>query len=259
MRQRKKPKPYSSYVVLMCNLVNKEPTFFEEVAQKKEWMDAMTEEYQYIMKNDVWEVVPKPKNKDVVSSKWIFKIKHAADVSIEKYKAKFVARGFSQKEGIDYEETFSPVAIYTSIRTIMALAAKMKWKLHQMDVKTIFLNDVIEEEVYIEQPPGFEVQDMKTHVCKLKKALYGLKQAPRAWYGRIDSFLMSLGFTKSKVDPNLYFKIVDDGPVILLLYVDDLFLTGEEKLIIDCKKKLSIEFEMKDLGPMHYFLGLEVW
>ena len=113
----------------------------------------------------------------------------------------------------------------------------MKWKLHQMDVKTAFLNGVIEE-VYIEQPQGFEVEDMKTHVCKLKKALYGLKKAPRAWYGRIDSFLMSLGFTKSKDDSNLYFKVMNDEPVILLLYVDDLFLIGEEKLIIDCKKKL---------------------
>jgi hypothetical protein len=116
----------------------------------------------------------------VISSKWIFKIKHAADGSIEKYKSRFVARGFSQKEGIDYEETFTPVARYTSIRTIIALVAKMKWKLHQMDVKTTFLNGVIEEEVYIEQPQGFDVEDMKTHVCKLKKALHGFKQAPRA-------------------------------------------------------------------------------
>jgi hypothetical protein len=128
-----------------------------------------------------------------------------------------------------------------------------------MDVKTAFLNGVIEEEVYIEQPQGFEVEDKKTHVCKLKKDLYGLKQAPRAWYGRIDSFLMSLGFTKSKVDSNLYFKVMNDEPVILLLYVDDLFLTGEENLIIECKNKLVVEFEMKDLGLMHYFLGLEVW
>jgi hypothetical protein len=135
----------------------------------------------------------------------------------------------------------------------------MKWKLHQMDVKTTFLNGVIEEEVYIEQPQGFEVEYRKTHVCKLKKALYGLKQAPRAWYGRIDSFMMSLGFTKSKVDSNLYFKVMNDEPVILLLYVDDLFLTGEENLITDCKKKLIAEFEMKYLGLMHYFLGLEVW
>jgi transposase InsO family protein len=259
MRQSKKPKPFSSYVALMCDFVDKEPTCFEEVVQKKEWMNAMTEEYQSIIKNDVWEVVPKPKNKDVVSSKWIYKIKHAADESIEKYKARFVARGFSQKEGIDYEETFAPVARYTSIRTIIALAAKMKWKLHQMDVKTTFLNGVIEEEVYIEQPQGFEVEDRKTHVCRLKKALYGLKQAPRAWYGRIDSFLTSLGFTKSKVDSNLYFKVMNDEPVVLLLYVDDLFLTGEENLITDCKRKLAAEFEMKDLGPMHYFLGLEVW
>jgi hypothetical protein len=259
MRQSKKPKPFSSYMALMCDLIEKEPTCFEEAIQKKEWVDAMTEEYQSIIKNDVWEVVPRPKNKDVVSSKWIYKIKHAADGSIEKHKARFVARGFSQKEGIDYEETFSPVARYTSIRTIIALAAKMKWKLHQMDVKTTFLNGVIEEEVYIEQPQGFEVEDRKTHVCRLKKALYGLKQAPRAWYGRIDSFLTSLGFTKSKVDSNLYFKVMNDEPVILLLYVDDLFLTGEENLITDCKKKLVAEFEMKDLGLMHYFLGLEVW
>jgi hypothetical protein len=135
----------------------------------------------------------------------------------------------------------------------------MKRKLRQMDVKTTFLNDVIEEEVYIEQPQGFEVEDKKTHVCKLKKALYGLKQANRAWYGRIDSFLTSLGFTKSKVDSNLYFKVMNDEPFILLLYVDDLFLTREEKLITNCKKKIIAEFEMKDLGLMHYFLGLEVW
>ena len=139
--------------------------------------------------------------------------------------------GFSQKEGIDYEETFSLVARCTSIRTIIALATKMKWKLHRMDVKTTFLNGVIEEEVYIEQPQGFEVEDRKTHVCRLKKSMYGLKQVPRAWYGRIDIFLMIFGFTKSKVYFNLYFKVMNDEPIILLLYVDDLFLTGEEKLI----------------------------
>ena len=109
-----------------------------------------------------------------------------------------------------------------------------------MDVKTTFLNGVIEEEVYIEQRQGFEVEDKKTHVCRLKKAVYGLKQAPRDWYGRIDSFLTSLGFTKSKADSNLYFKVMNDEPVILLLYVDDLFLTREEKLITECKKRLAL-------------------
>jgi hypothetical protein len=126
----KRPNPFSSYTALMCNLLDEEPTFFEEAMQKKEWADAMTEEYQSIVKNDVWEIVPRPKSKDVVSSKWLFKIKHATDGSIEKYKARFVTRGFSQKEGIDYEETFTPMARYTLIRTIIALVAKMKWKLH---------------------------------------------------------------------------------------------------------------------------------
>jgi hypothetical protein len=128
----------------------------------------------------------------VVSSKWLYNIKHAIDGSIEKYKARLIACDFSQKEGIDYEEMFSLLSRYTSIRTIISLAAKMKWKLHQMDVKTNFLNGFIKEEVYIEQPQGFEVKDIKTHVYILNKAIYGLKQAPRAWYGRIDSFLMSL-------------------------------------------------------------------
>ena len=128
-----------------------------------------------------------------------------------------------------------------------------------MDVNTTFLNGVVEEEVYVEQPLGFETHDRETHVCKLKKALYGLKQVPRAWYGRIDSFLSSLGFTKSKADSNLYDKVEEGNPVILLLYVDDLFVTGVDGLIADTKRKLAAEFEMKDLGMMHCFLGMEVW
>ena len=125
----------------------------------------------------------------MVTSKWIYKVKFSADGNIEKCKARFVARGFSQKEGIDYDETFAPVARYNSIRVIISLASVLGWKLHQMDVKTAFLNGQIEEEVYIEQPKGFELHGRESHVCKLKKALYGLKQAPRAWYSRIDSYL----------------------------------------------------------------------
>ena len=162
-------------MALTGNLIDEEPTCFEEASNKEEWMDSTIEEYQSILKNDVWEVVPRLKDKLVVSSKWIFKTKNLADGNIEMFKARFVAQGFSQKEGIDYEETFSPVAIYTSIKTILALASEMKWKLHQMDVNTTFLNGVIEEEVYIEQPLCFETHDKKTHVCRLKKELYGLK------------------------------------------------------------------------------------
>ena len=139
----------------------------------------MVEEYNSIMTNDVWEVVPRLQERSVVGSKWIYKIKYAADGSIEKFKARFVAMGYAQKEEIDYEETFAPIARYTSIRSVISLAAQMGWEIHQMDVKTTFFNGVIEEEVYIEQPEGFETHDQKTHGCRLKKALYGLKQALR--------------------------------------------------------------------------------
>ena len=165
----------------------------------------MTEEYQSIIKNDVWEIVPRPEGKSVVSSKWIFKIEHAADNSIEKYKARFIARGFSQKEGIDYEETFAPVAEYTSVRAILAIAVSKGWRVHQVDVKT-FLNEKIREEVYLEQLERFETHNPKVFVCRLKKALYGLKWALRAWYERIDKYLTSLGFSKNIADPNLYIE-----------------------------------------------------
>ena len=183
------------------------------------------------MKNDVWEVVPRPKEKSGVASKLVYKINHVVDGSIDKYKARFMAHGFSQKEGIDYDEIFAPIARYTSIWIIISLSAVFGGKLHQMEIKTAFLNDEVEQEVCIEYPEGFTIHEKEYHVCKLKKSLYRLKQAPRAWYGRIDSFLQSLGFTKSIVDPNLYIKIVQNHPVILVLYVDDLFLTEEETLI----------------------------
>eukprot|EP00253_Pinus_taeda_P014385 PITA_14385 len=189
----------------------------------------MVEEYNSIMVNDVWEVVSRPQDRSVVGSRWIYKIKYATNDNIEKYKARFVAKG---PDGMG---------------------------VHQMDVKMTFLNGVIEEKVYIEQPKGFETHEKKSHVCRLKKALYGLKWAPRASYGRIDGYLQKMGFVKSDTDPNLYYLVVESKPLILVLYVDDLFLIGSSKLIEDYKKNLATEFDMKDLGRMHYFLGLEVW
>ena len=188
----------------------------EEAEKQKEWKDAMIKEYQSIMKNDVCDVVPILEGNSVVTSKWIYKIKHDVDGSVEKYKARFVARGFSQKERIDYEETFSPVSRYTSIISVLALAVVMKWKIHQMDVKTAFLNGVVQEEVYVEQALSFETHNRESHVCILKKALYSLKQAPRTWYSRIDSFLSNLVFTKSKANSNLYYKVEEGNPMILL-------------------------------------------
>ena len=169
----------------------------------------MVEEYDSIIKDIAWEVVPRPVGKLVVVSRWIYNVKQVANGSVEKYKAIFVARGFSRVEGIDYEETFALVARYSSIRSILALSTQMGWQIHQMDVNTAFLNGVIEEEVYIEQPKCFLTFDSESHVCRLKRALYGLKQAPCAWYTRITNYFTRLGFTKSEADTNLYHIVVD--------------------------------------------------
>ena len=134
----------------------------------------------------------------------------------------------------------------------------MGWHIHQMDVKTVFLNGIIEEEVYIEQPEGFEIFSSELHVCRLKRVLYGLKQAPHAWYTQIDNYFIGLGFTKSEADANLYQIVVEGKILIIVIYVDDLILTGDEQLIHSCKTDLAKQFEMKDLG-LHYFLGLEIW
>eukprot|EP00253_Pinus_taeda_P014718 PITA_14718 len=158
----------------------------------------MVEEYDSIVRNNVWDVVPRPKNKSVVSSRWLYKVKQAIDGSVEKHKARFVARGFSQIEGIDYDETFAPITRYSSIISMLALSTQMGWKIHQMDVKTAFLNGEIEEEVYIEQPEGFETFDRESHVCRLKRALYALKQAPCAWYTKIDNYFTGLASQRVK-------------------------------------------------------------
>jgi hypothetical protein len=213
IRESKRPKRFSSYLLALTHIIDSEPSSHGEALGEQVWKDAMTEECQSILKNDVWDVVPRPEGNSVVTSKWIYKIRHAVDGSIEKYKARFVARGFSQVEGVDYDETFALVARYTSIRSIIALAASMGWKLHQMDVNTTFLNGEIEE-VYIERLEGFVVHNERSHVCRLKKAIYGLKQAPHAWYEKMGGFMMSLGFNKSAADPNLYYHI--DGNECLI-------------------------------------------
>lgn len=216
-RESKKPKRYSGYAAYMTKLIEAEPSTFQEVEHEEIWKKAMQEEYQSIMRNGVWEIIPRPSDKSIVTSTWIYKIKHAIDGSTEKYKARFVARGFSQKECIDYAEIFAPTARYTTIRSLVSLAATRGWNIHQMDVKTAFLNGTINEEVYIEQLERFEVNSRDSHVCILKKDLYGLKQAPSAWYARMDAYLLRIEFVKSIADPNLYIKIVNNEPVIILL------------------------------------------
>jgi histone deacetylase 1/2 len=159
----------------------------------------MDEEYSALMTNKTWHLVPSSPGRNVIDCKWIYKIKRKADGTIDRYKARLVAKGFKQRYGIDYEDTFSPVVKATTIHLVLALAVSRGWHLRQLDVKNAFLHGVLEEEVYMKQPPGYEDAAHLGHICRLDKALYGLKQAPRAWYSRLSSKLQSLGFYASKL------------------------------------------------------------
>ena len=238
-----------------------EPSNFYEASKSLEWKKAMNEEYESIIKNNTWDLVKLPDDKQPIGCKWLFKLKFRADGSIDKHKARLVAKGYSQIEGIDFEETFAPVAKLNTIRMIIALATKHHWKIHQLDVKSAFLNGDLKEEVYLVQPEGFVKKGEEHLVCRLKKALYGLKQAPRSWYEKIDSFFLMNGYERSKNDPNLYTMFNNEGQIVVIsLYVDDLIITGSaDNLIEEIKQQLSQKFEMKDLGEMQYCLGLEVW
>ncbi|KAL5706232.1 hypothetical protein ACHQM5_024430 [Ranunculus cassubicifolius] len=163
---------------------------------------------------------------NILPNKWVFKIKRRSDGSIERYKARLVANGFHQQEGLDYTETFSPVVKHSTIRVVIALAIHHKWPIRQLDVQNAFLHGVLSEEVYMRQPIGFVDPKYPHHVCRLHKSLYGLKQAPRAWFQRFSDYLEQLGFQESKADYSLFTFHQDGVHIILLIYVDDILITG---------------------------------
>jgi hypothetical protein len=175
----------------------------------------MDEEFNQIEKNDTWELVQRPKNKNVIGTKWVFKNKLNEYGQVTKNKARLVCKGYAQIEGIDFEETFAPIAKMEAIRLLLAYAISKNVKVYQMDVKLAFLNGELEEEVYIEQPEGFQLSENTDYVRKLKKVVYGLKQAPRAWYSRLDKYLQQLGFRKGSANNNLYIK-VSQGNILLI-------------------------------------------
>ena len=179
---------------------------------------------------------------------------------MNKYKARLVAKGYAQKPGIDYNETFAPVARLDTIRTLIALASKKNWKLFQLDVKSAFLNGMLDEKVFVEQPEGFSVQRAENKVYKLNKALYGLKQAPRAWYSEIDTYLIMSKFKRSASEPTLYTRADSEGnQLIVSIYVDDIVYTGSsDRLMDEFKKEMMLRYEMTDLGLLHHFLGMGV-
>eukprot|EP00253_Pinus_taeda_P016109 PITA_16109 len=218
----------------------------------------MNEEYRSLLENDTWDLVPLPKGCKLVRCKWVYRTKYGPDGKVDKHKARLFAKGFSQVEGIDYTETFSPVAKMNSIHLVLSLAVSLKWEVHQMDVKSAFLHGDLHEEIYMEQPVGF-VQTDSSLVCRLKKSLYGLKQAPWAWYAKMDSFLLESGFSRCHSDNTIYTEKEGKSLIILVLYVDDLILTGSDpNLITHVKSSLKKKFEMTDLGHLHYFLRLQV-
>ncbi|WKA06381.1 hypothetical protein VitviT2T_024283 [Vitis vinifera] len=203
-----------------------EPQTYREASTDPLWQIAMKEELDALTKNHTWDLVTLPPGQSVVGCKWIYKIKTRYDGSVERYKARLVAKGFTQEYGIDYEETFAPVARISSVRALLVVAAARKWDLFQMDVKNAFLNGDLSEEVYMQPPPGLSIESNK--VCHLRRALYGLKQAPRAWFAKFSSTIFRLGYTASPYDSALFLRRTDKGTILLLLYVDDMIITGDD-------------------------------
>lgn len=260
-RNRRTPDWFGDRVVCLATDSESEPSNFKDAMMSPEageWKKAMQREMSSLHSNKVWDLVKPPPGRKVIGSRWVYKRKHDPDGVVTQYKARLVAQGFSQKFGWDYEETFSPVVRGESVRMIIATATQHSLELHQMDVTTAFLNGELEEEVYMRQPEGFVASGDENLVCKLRRSLYGLKQSPRCWNHALDEQLRGMGFKQTSSDPCVYVSAKGDM-YIIAVYVDDLVVAGEkEDEIARIKRELSSRFEMKDLGKMHYFLGVKV-
>ena len=248
------------HMAFMCNLDESEiPRSYEEAMKHKVWRDSVGDERDAMIRNDTWYESALPKGKKAVSSRWIFTIKYLANGKIERCKTRLVARGFTQTYGEDYIDTFAPVAKLHTIRIVLSIATNLKWDLWQMDVKNAFLQGELEDEVYMYPPPGLEHLVKPGNVLRLKKAIYGLKQSPRAWYRKLSTTLNGRGFRKSELDHTLFTLSSPSGIIVILVYVDDLIITGSDKAGIQATKDfLKSVFDIKDLGEMKYFLGIEI-
>ncbi|KAI0507536.1 hypothetical protein KFK09_013662 [Dendrobium nobile] len=236
-----------------------DPTSYTDASKHLEWRNAMASEFYALQKQGTWSLVPQPPNSSVLGCKWTYKTKMHADGSIAKYKARLVAQGNHQEYGIDYYETFSLVAKLPTIRILLSIALHHNWKVQQLDVANAFLHGTMEETVYMKQPRGFEDTTNPDYVCHLHKAIYGLKQAPRQWYNTFTSTLVSMGFKHSSSDPSLLILHKQQIQVYMLIYVDDVLLTGNNDTVISqILQQLNTKFNMKHLGEAHMFLGINI-
>ncbi|GKD82711.1 retrovirus-related pol polyprotein from transposon TNT 1-94 [Tanacetum coccineum] len=242
-----------------CFLSTIEPKNINEALKDESWVVAMQKELNQFVANDVWELVPNPKNMTIIGTKWVYRNKLDENGVVSRNKARLVAQGYNQQEGIDYDKTYAPVARLESIRILLAYACALDFKLFQMDVKSAFLNGFINEEVYVAQPPGFIDFAKPNHVYKLKKALYGLKQAPKAWYDRLKAFLIKHDYTMGMVDNTLFTKKKNSNLIIVQIYVDDIIFGSTcQELCDDFAKIMHDEFEMSMMGELNFFLGLQI-
>ncbi|GJU37558.1 ribonuclease H-like domain-containing protein [Tanacetum coccineum] len=221
------------------------------------WCNAMYDEYNALVKNGTWILVPRPSDVNLVRSMWLFKHKFHADGTLSRYKARLVANGSNQQHGVDFDETFSPVVKPATIRTVLSLAVSRQWPIHQLDVKNAFLNGDLSETVYMHQPPGFVDSRYPNHVCLLQRSLYGLKQAPRAWFQRFAGYATRAGFSPSRCDSSLFIYTQGSQVAYLLIYVDDIILTASSPVLLQqIVDSLHKEFDMNDFGALNYFLGI---
>jgi hypothetical protein len=219
----------------------------------------MEEEYAALLANHTWDLVPRPPDTNVVTDKWLFHLKLTLDGSLDRYKARWVLRGFTQRPGVDYDETFSPIVKSASVRVVLSLALSRNWAIPHLDVKNAFLHGAMTKNVYCSQPTGFIDAANPDLVSRLNRSLYDLKQMSQAWYSRFATYLASIGFVEAKSDTSLFIYRWGEDLVYLLLYVDDILLTtSTTDLLHRTIITLQQEFAMKDLGPLHHFLDITV-
>ncbi|GKV19984.1 hypothetical protein SLEP1_g30170 [Rubroshorea leprosula] len=234
-----------------------EPTCVSQALKNPQWRQAMSDEFNALVRQGTWELVPCTDVQNVIGCKWVFRVKRNKEGGIDRYKARLVAKGFHQRPGFDYFNTVSPVIKPTTIRTVLSLAVNKHWPIRQLDVNNAFLHGKLEEELFMEQPPGFVDSSQPQHVCRLHKSIYGLKQAPRTWYQELKAFLLQHGLVNSRSDYSLFIFHYQSEWVYFLIFVDDIIVTGStEKLVESIISLMGATFSIKDLGCLNYFLGV---